>query len=103
MNIHKNARLTPLRREEMCRLVAEGGLKKSEAARQFEVSIKTVSRWVNRFIKEGPKAMNDRSSRPRNSPHQIAQSLEQAIIELRRKRLCGAHIAKQFGGCFVGI
>ena len=33
MNIHKNARLTPLRREEMALAVIEGGLSKAHAAR----------------------------------------------------------------------
>ena len=32
MNIHKNARLTPLRREEMARLVLAGSLSQAQAA-----------------------------------------------------------------------
>ena len=35
MNIHKNARLTPLRREEMALLVVEGRLSKAAAARTY--------------------------------------------------------------------
>ena len=38
MNIHKNARLTPLRREEMALSVIEGGLSKAHAARMHGVS-----------------------------------------------------------------
>ena len=34
MNIHKNARLTPIRREEMARLVIAGRLSKAQAARE---------------------------------------------------------------------
>ena len=37
MNIHKNARLTPLRREEMALAVIEGGLSKAQAARTYGV------------------------------------------------------------------
>jgi hypothetical protein len=35
MNIHKNARLTPLRREEMALSVIEGRLSKAHAARLY--------------------------------------------------------------------
>ena len=97
MNIHKNARLTPIRREEMCRLIVECGLSKTKAASQFGVSIKTVSRWVKRFVLHGADGMNDRSSRPHHSPRRTAKSIEHAISELRLKRFCGAHIAKQVG------
>jgi transposase InsO family protein len=97
MNIHKHARLTPLRREEMSRLVVAGSLTKAQASRAYGVSIKTVSHWVSRFRQEGLEGMTDRSSRPRSSPRRIAQPIEQAIIALRRERLCGAHIARQTG------
>ena len=35
MNIHKNARLTPLRREEMALAVIEGGLSQAQAALKY--------------------------------------------------------------------
>lgn len=54
MNIHKNARLTPLRREEMARAVVEGRLSKANAARVYGVTVKIVGRWVARFRCEGP-------------------------------------------------
>ncbi len=38
MNIHKNARLTPLRREEMARQVIAGQLTQAQAARRYGVS-----------------------------------------------------------------
>ena len=65
MNIHKNARLTPLRREEMAHWVIEGGLSKAQAAQAFGVSAKIVARWVERFRAHGRQGMADRSSRPR--------------------------------------
>jgi len=46
MNIHKNARLTPLRRAEMAVAVIEGGFSKAHAARTYGVSAKIVTRWV---------------------------------------------------------
>ncbi|TIV64035.1 MAG: IS481 family transposase, partial [Mesorhizobium sp.] len=49
MNIHKNARLTPLRREEMALSVIEGVFSKAHAARLYGVSAKIVARWVERY------------------------------------------------------
>lgn len=68
MNIHKNARLTPLRREEMALSVVEGRLSKARAARTYGVSAKIVARWVARFEAEGRAGMADRASRPRALP-----------------------------------
>ena len=49
MNIHKNARLTPLRREEMAAAVLGGRLSRTQAASVYGVSPKIVSRWTDRF------------------------------------------------------
>lgn len=97
MNIHKNARLTPLRREEMAVAVLGGALTKAEAARVYGVSLKIVSRWVERLRQGERAAMADRSSRPQNSPRQTDQSLATRIITLRRLRLNGKHIAMETG------
>ncbi|THK33360.1 IS481 family transposase [Ensifer sp. MPMI2T] len=97
MNIHKNARLTPLRREEMARAVVEGRLSKAHAARTYGVTVKIVGRWVARFLCEGAPGMADRSSRPKRSPKRTAAAPADAIATLRRRRLTGKHIAKQTG------
>ncbi len=60
MNIHKNARLTPLRREEMAVAVLDGTLTKAQAACVYAVSRKIVRRWVERFRKGGRVAMTGR-------------------------------------------
>jgi transposase len=67
MNIFKNARLTPLRREEMARAVMDG-LPVAQAASRYGVCPKIVRRWTNRFKAEGQDGMADRSSRPCLSP-----------------------------------
>ncbi len=97
MNIHKNARLTPLRREEMALAVVEGRLSKAVAARTYGVTAKVVGRWVERFLCEGSAGMADRSSRPKRSPKQTAAKVADEIAMLRRQRLTGKHIAKQTG------
>jgi len=53
MDTHKNARLTPKGREEMVRAVVDHGLSKAEAARCYNTTPKTVTKWVERFRKEG--------------------------------------------------
>ncbi|MCW1409384.1 IS481 family transposase [Rhizobium sp. 1AS11] len=97
MNIHKNARLTPLRREEMALAVAKGQVSKAQAARLYGVSPKIVSRWLERFRAQGRAGMADRSSRPKISPLQTGQSLAERIVALRRQRLTGKHIAMETG------
>src|SRR5215475_14515193 len=93
MNIHKNARLTPLRREEMALAVIEGGLSQAQAALQFAVTAKVVRRWVERYKAEGRAGMADRSSRPRRSPKATERAVADRIVALRRQRLTGKHIA----------
>jgi transposase InsO family protein len=97
MNIHKNARLTPLRREEMAQAVIEGGFSKAHAARTYGVSAKIVARWVVRYKAEGSKGMADRSSRPTVMPGMTEQAVAERIVALRRQRLTGKHIAMEVG------
>jgi transposase InsO family protein len=97
MNIHKNARLTPLRREEMAVAVLGGRLSKTQAAHVYGVSPKIVSRWVERFRQEGRNGMADRSSRPKISPRRTDEVSSARIIALRRQRLTGKHIAMETG------
>lgn len=97
MNIHKNARLTPARREEMAAAVLGDRLSKAQAASLYGVSPKIVSRWTDRFRAFGRAAMMDRSSRPASSPRRTDEDLVERIITLRRQRLTGRHIAMETG------
>ena len=97
MNIHKNARLTPLRREEMARGVIEGRFSQAIAARRFGVSAKIVARWVARYRSDGPSGMADRSSRPLRLRKATPSPTCERIITLRRQRLTGKHIAREVG------
>ena len=97
MNIHKNARLTPLRREEMALSVIEGRLCQAHAARVYGVSAKIVARWVERYKAEGQAGMVDRSSRPARIPRATAASIAERIVALRRQRWTGSHIAHEVG------
>ncbi len=97
MDTHKNARLTPKGREEMVRAVVDGGLTKSEAARRYNTTPKTVGKWVERFRKEGVEGLCDRSSRPHSSPDQTPLATGDAIEVWRRQRYTGAQIAAKVG------
>lgn len=94
MNIHKNARLTFIRRVEMIEVVLQGGLPTAQAAQLYGVSTVTVRKWVGRFLAEGRSALADRSSRPAYSPRAIDAAKALAIVELRRKRMTQARIAQ---------
>jgi transposase InsO family protein len=95
MDTHKNARLTPKGREEMVRAVVDRGMTKAAAARQFNTTSKTVTKWVDRFVKEDVDGLRDRSSRPLSSPVQTPQATYAAVEALRRQRYTGKQIAAE--------
>ena len=93
MNIHKNARLTLVRRIEMVQAIVDRGLTPAEAAAEAGVSRPTVRKWLGRFLVQGEAGLRDRSSRPKRSPRSISTTKALAILELRRRRLIQARIA----------
>jgi transposase InsO family protein len=97
MNTHKNASLTAKGREAMVRGVVEGGLSKADAAYQFNITPKTVAKWVARFRAEGVDGLRDRSSRPLSLPSQTPEATCTAIETLRRQRHTGKQIAAEVG------
>jgi transposase len=97
MDVHDNARLTPRGREALVRAVVDHGLTKAEAARRFNTTAKTVTKWVQRFCAEGvagyatvPPAPISCRAKPRS---QQAMPLK----PLRRQRHTQAAIAQQLG------
>jgi transposase InsO family protein len=100
MNVHKNARLTPYRRQELVTLV-EGGTTLTVAARAFGVSRQTARKWVSRkasagLVEEGAWLM-DRSSRPHHSPRATAPRIQLGAKVLRHQRWTCAEIAQAVG------
>lgn len=81
----------------MVRAVVNGGMSKAAAARQFNTTPKTVSKWVRRFQVEGVDGLRDRSSRPLSSPGQIPPAKADAVEMLRRQRRTQQHIADELG------
>ena len=59
MNVHKNARLTPLGRERLVGLIA-GGMTFVQAGAVCGCSAKTAAKWWKRFLTEGREGLHDR-------------------------------------------
>ena len=94
MNSHINARTTPYAR---ARMVArrEAGVPVCEIAAAFEVSQRTVFKWLARFKAEGEAGLANRSSRPRRSPRAVAARYREAALLMRRTfRMTGEAIAE---------
>jgi transposase InsO family protein len=96
MDIHKNARLTLLSREDLVQCVASGMCLKL-AANSFRVTPKTAAKWVRRYRAEGASGLRDRSSRPRHSPRATSPLLEAFVLDLRRQHTPGYQIAQRTG------
>jgi len=97
MNTHKNARLTFARRIQLVRSILNQRLDPAIAAAQQGVSVPTAKKWLGRYLAEGEAGLADRSSRPRRSPRSIAPPQALLIVELRRRLLTQARIAKSVG------
>jgi transposase InsO family protein len=80
----------------MVRRVLAGEARASVAA-AFSTTLKTVSKWVSRFLTEGSGGLEDRSSRPRRLRDPTSPEVVEQIITLRRRRFCGQQIAKETG------
>ncbi len=78
--------------------VLGGGWTIEATAQRFQVDAKTVTKWRDRFVAEGPAGLCDRSSRPRSCPNRTGETKRAEVIRLRRQRRWGAdHIAYEVG------
>jgi transposase InsO family protein len=94
MNIHKNARLTPLGRERIARLV-ESGQTPEAAARSAGVCPRTARKWIERYRREGLAGLLDRSSRPLRLYRPTPPAIVERVETLRRQRWTGKQIAAE--------
>jgi len=96
MNVHKNARMTPLGRVLLVRRVSEQGWRMADAAEAAGVSTRTGFKWLARW-RSGEKALCDHSSAPAHRPRSTPAATVEAIEALRRQRLSGPAIARKLG------
>jgi transposase InsO family protein len=94
MKLHGNARTCPHSRLLMVRRVEEEGWTLTAAAEAAGVSVRTVSKWLRCYRREGKDGLLDRSSAPRSIPHRTSEERVQAIAALRRLRFTAAEIAE---------
>ena len=94
MDIHKNARLTFIRREQLVEQVLVHRVALKAAAMAFDVCPRTAAKWTRRYQQEGSAGLRDRSSRPHRSPRRTGEALTQRVEQLRRQRFSGLHIAQ---------
>ena len=96
MNVHKNARLTPMGRALLARRVSSGWTAKA-AAEAAGVSVRTARKWIDRHRRGGERRHHDRSSAPRRCPRRVAEPRIAEIEQLRRQRMTGPAIAAALG------
>lgn len=97
MNTHKHARLTFARRLEMVQQMTLQGLSAVQAAAVQGVTPPTARKWLGRYLAGGEAALADTSSRPASSPRAIDPSKALLILELRKRRMLQARIARNVG------
>ena len=97
MNVHKNARMTPLGRVLLVRRVVEEGWRMADAAEAAGVSVRTGFKWLARWRTCGEATLNDRSSAPVRRPRATPAATVEAVEALRRQRLSGPAIARKLG------
>ena len=92
MKLHRNARTCPNSRALMAHRVLEEGWSLRSAAAAAGGSERCARKWVRRAAAR--ESLEDRSSRPRRSPHATPPRLVRAIGSLRRLRMTAAEIAE---------
>jgi transposase-like protein len=97
MNTHKHARLTFARRLEMVKQMTLQGLDAVRAAGAHGVTAPTARKWLGRYLAGGEAALADASSRPTRSPRTIDAGKALLIVELRKRRMLQARIARSVG------
>lgn len=54
-------------------------------AEVYQVSRKTIYKWVERYEEQGVAGLMDQSRKPQHSPHQVSEEVIQQILEARQK------------------
>jgi transposase InsO family protein len=94
MDIHKNARLTFIFREQLARRVLVDSFTLKQVATCFNVSAKTAAKWVRRYREQGASGLRDRSSRPHRLRKATTADVVERVAALRRQRWTGVRIAQ---------
>ena len=93
MNAHKNARTTPFGRAVMIRRVLQEGWSVTAVAASFEVSTRTVRKWLARFRRDGRAAWRTAARRHTASPISCQRLAHHDCPAAARVRMTGEEIA----------
>jgi transposase InsO family protein len=94
MKVHRNAKTCPHQRLLMVKRVREEGWTLAQAAEAAGVSVRTVSKYLGRYDREGEQGLLDRSSAPGTIPHRTPDDRVQVIAAIRRLHFTAAEIAE---------
>jgi transposase InsO family protein len=97
MNIHENARTTPVSRALLVNRVRREGWRVADAAQAVGVSSRTAYKWLKRFDEAGRPGLRDRSSSAHSHPHALPADWTQLIEFFRHFRQPAQAIGKQLG------
>ena len=57
----------------------------TELCAMYGISRKTGYKWIDRYLRQGPAGLEERSRRPRRSPNETSEEIVAAILEARRR------------------
>ena len=68
---------------ELIQMSKAGSISFSELCRRLEITRKTGYKWLKRYQECGESGLDERSRRPKTSPHRLCSKLESIILEIR--------------------
>jgi len=72
-------------RHEFVLLASQPGANIRALYRRFGISSATAYKWLHRFQAEGKAGLSERSRRPKQCPWKTPPTVEEAVVEVRRK------------------
>ena len=57
----------------------------SELCEQYGISRKTAYKWIERYLRQGPAGLEERSRKPNSSPARTPDEIQHALLEARRR------------------
>lgn len=81
-------------RKKMVKFAKKHG--KNAAQREFDCSINTVIKWVDRFEQEGDQGLFDKSRAPNNVHNKMSKEEEEYIVKVRERTGYGAKRLKYY-------
>ncbi len=92
MNLHGNAKTNGYQRPLLIHRVRHLGWTQRQAADAVGVTVRTVAQWLTRV-----ESLADRSSQPHRSPRRTSDTMEGAVVRLRRGRATAWQISAALG------